>query len=781
MRGHMQLTAPLIIACSALLLCIGVIAGLTGSLIMQASNPGRSAPATPASLTPVDARGATAPAPGLGSALFQADIPTDLLSTIPPAANPSVPAPAPTPPPAAVVATPPAPPVPAVEASQPPNAPLPSGQTSQPPAPPAPAAYVPQPPASQLQESPPMVGAVTSAAEAQGNEVDPATFQQDLQPMGQWVATPDYGDCWVPQGVAVGWRPYTAGRWVYTECGWTWLSEEPWGHITYHYGSWVDYPSHGWIWVPGRVWAPAWVAWRVGGGYVGWAPLPPAACRRDIPVAHAVVMRIPTPYFCFVGERDFGDDHIGRRMRPINQNVTIIVQTRNSTRIEFSRTTVVNRSLTVVQVEHMTGRRPREVRLERSDNNHDAEQRRGRGEPVAYRPRPQPRDERRDPPTIRLPGLPKPPFSLPTPPLPPLPGIQGPRVRPGDPKLPKPPVVRVPGLPTPPIPVPTPPIRVPRPPAMIPGDPASGRKPVPAPPVIVPPGLPIPPVRTPRPPAVRPVDPTPGRKPVPAPPVIVPPGLPTAPVPAPIPPIRTPRPPAVRPVDPTPAQPVPQPTPGSEKRPSSPSDPTKLPPPPQRPIADNKPAPTPPPAARPADPQPRPADPQPTPGGEKRPSFPSDPTKLPPPPQRPIVNNKPTPTPPPAARPADPQPRPADPQPAPRPTRDRGNTDAPSANNPPSPPAVRPPDPPQRRPNPEPTPPPEKRRERAPEQAPPPAAPPADPAPARQEPRARSQPPEAPQRRRPAPADNATDDQTTPPGQTPDNPGRGGGARRGGR
>ena len=31
--------------------------------------------------------------------------------------------------------------------------------------------------------------------------------------------------------------------------------------------------THGWYWIPGRTWGPAWVSWAVGGGYVGWCPL----------------------------------------------------------------------------------------------------------------------------------------------------------------------------------------------------------------------------------------------------------------------------------------------------------------------------------------------------------------------------------------------------------------------------------------------------------------------------------------------------------------------------
>ena len=65
------------------------------------------------------------------------------------------------------------------------------------------------------------------------------------------------------------------GHWVYSDAGWTWVSDEPWGWATYHYGRWVNLDGTGWCWVPGYTWAPAWVSWRYGDGYCGWAPLPP--------------------------------------------------------------------------------------------------------------------------------------------------------------------------------------------------------------------------------------------------------------------------------------------------------------------------------------------------------------------------------------------------------------------------------------------------------------------------------------------------------------------------
>lgn len=102
-----------------------------------------------------------------------------------------------------------------------------------------------------------------------------ADFQQGLSPYGDWVQTPEYGRVWRPTQVSSTWRPYADGRWVYTRYGWTWVAEEPFGWAVYHYGRWWYSPAFGWIWVPGRVWAPAWVSWRSGGGNCGWAPLGP--------------------------------------------------------------------------------------------------------------------------------------------------------------------------------------------------------------------------------------------------------------------------------------------------------------------------------------------------------------------------------------------------------------------------------------------------------------------------------------------------------------------------
>ncbi|MEZ5299084.1 MAG: DUF6600 domain-containing protein [Verrucomicrobiales bacterium] len=110
-------------------------------------------------------------------------------------------------------------------------------------------------------------------------ESDPgAPFYDELEPWGDWIDSPDYGTIWQPDlAVDASWSPYSDGSWGYSDYGWTWISNEPFGWATYHYGRWVLLDRCGWCWVPGLDWAPSWVSWRVCDDYVAWAPLPPAA------------------------------------------------------------------------------------------------------------------------------------------------------------------------------------------------------------------------------------------------------------------------------------------------------------------------------------------------------------------------------------------------------------------------------------------------------------------------------------------------------------------------
>jgi hypothetical protein len=128
-------------------------------------------------------------------------------------------------------------------------------------------------------------------------------FYDALTPYGDWVKDARHGYIWLP-AVYDDFHPYgTDGRWVMTEYGNTWVSDYDWGWATFHYGRWYfdDY-YQSWAWIPGYDWAPAWVSWRTGGGYYGWAPLGPGVSinvRINIPSHHWVFLphaRIYHPY-----------------------------------------------------------------------------------------------------------------------------------------------------------------------------------------------------------------------------------------------------------------------------------------------------------------------------------------------------------------------------------------------------------------------------------------------------------------------------------------------------
>src|SRR5689334_22212458 len=76
--------------------------------------------------------------------------------------------------------------------------------------------------------------------------VDLGFFYDNLASYGHWIQRPHYGWVWTPRSVAAGWRPYSQGRWVDSDQGWAWVSDEPFGWATYHYGRWYQDPQIGW-------------------------------------------------------------------------------------------------------------------------------------------------------------------------------------------------------------------------------------------------------------------------------------------------------------------------------------------------------------------------------------------------------------------------------------------------------------------------------------------------------------------------------------------------------
>ena len=196
-----------------------------------------------------------------------------------------------------------------------------------------------------------MLAFVLSALpQARADDVSVDFFYNNLSG-GNWIEVADYGYGWQPD-VAVNdpnWRPYADGYWAYTDDGWTWISYEDFGWAAYHYGRWARLADYGWIWFPGSDldWGPAWVSWRTGGDYIGWAPLPPRGPGvvyegQPIGAQADIEFDIGPEYYNFVDVRFIGEPVLRDRIFAPSQNVTYINNTVNVTNISVRNNVVYN-------------------------------------------------------------------------------------------------------------------------------------------------------------------------------------------------------------------------------------------------------------------------------------------------------------------------------------------------------------------------------------------------------------------------------------------------------
>ena len=196
-------------------------------------------------------------------------------------------------------------------------------------------------------------------------------FYDSLDPYGDWVYIEPYGYCWEPEVDDADWRPYGEGYWAYTDCGWTWVSDEPWGWATYHYGRWVHLEGHRWAWVPGYEWGPAWVSWRYSDEYIGWAPLPPEAVwepRSGFGMWVDLRFDIGPSYYNFCEVRHFGSSRLRSVILSRDRNATVINKTVNVTKIVYNNSTVYNGGPDLQAVNQRSSSPIERLRLERRED-----------------------------------------------------------------------------------------------------------------------------------------------------------------------------------------------------------------------------------------------------------------------------------------------------------------------------------------------------------------------------------------------------------------------------
>lgn len=173
---------------------------------------------------------------------------------------------------------------------------------------------------------PRLIGSAQAQAQAPGPTQEQIDFDAALEGYGHWAEHPKLGDVWIPDNVPQDWQPYRIGHWVYTDqWGWYWNSDEDFGWVTYHYGRWYLDRQLGWVWAPSDEWGPAWVNWRQGDNFVGWAPTPPDEYveTEEEPDNYMFVeagnLMAPEVYTVFIPYRDRRDYY--HRSRLVNRTI----------------------------------------------------------------------------------------------------------------------------------------------------------------------------------------------------------------------------------------------------------------------------------------------------------------------------------------------------------------------------------------------------------------------------------------------------------------------------
>ncbi len=95
---------------------------------------------------------------------------------------------------------------------------------------------------------------------------------------GEWLWDRYFGYVWRPflndntYPGGMRWMPYHHGRWTSVGGQLFWVPSERWGWVPFHLGIWMWNKNKGWIWIPGSVFAPAWVDWAYFGSNFCWRP-----------------------------------------------------------------------------------------------------------------------------------------------------------------------------------------------------------------------------------------------------------------------------------------------------------------------------------------------------------------------------------------------------------------------------------------------------------------------------------------------------------------------------
>jgi len=228
-----------------------------------------------------------------------------------------------------------------------------------------------------------------TASRFYNNNIEVEYFYSALDSYGEWVEV-GYDDyVWRPYKSDHNWRPYSEGRWEWTKHGWYWVSYEPFGWATFHYGRWYHDDYYGWVWMPDNVWAPAWVEWRYNDFHIGWAPLPPyAKFNHGHGIHFSISWHSGHHYWSFVKYNHFASHNIHNHFVDRHYVKNVYRKTKYRTNYFANNNRIVNGGVSRKFVERKIGKKFNTRKITRTSNYNEYKKRgnKSRNNIVDFRP-----------------------------------------------------------------------------------------------------------------------------------------------------------------------------------------------------------------------------------------------------------------------------------------------------------------------------------------------------------------------------------------------------------
>lgn len=165
--------------------------------------------------------------------------------------------------------------------------------------------------------------------------------------------------------------PYNDGQWLNTDQGWYFKANTPQEDLTSHYGRWALDPNLGWVWLPGKVWSPAWVEWRENEDYIAWAPVPPGVYIQNDAITQTTLNE---NRYTIVEKKQFIEPSVYKyRYQYVeNKNKIMIKEMTKTDGVIIKNKTVINKGPEVSVIEKKSGKKIEQIKIKKTGKKEDA-------------------------------------------------------------------------------------------------------------------------------------------------------------------------------------------------------------------------------------------------------------------------------------------------------------------------------------------------------------------------------------------------------------------------